>query len=245
MKILCHSRTPHFSLAGSIALAAVVLSPFSFAQEAPKENGKMPPVKIDPTPLPQVSGTLSTFAPVVEKVAPGVVTISTTKMVRRNTDNPYFNDPMFRRFFGVPDQNDEEPPTQRGGKRRRQAMGLGSGVVVSAEGHILTNNHVIEGADEILVTVGNEKREYTAKKIGTDPGTDLAVLKIDAHDLKPLTFADTDKLRVGDLAIAVGNPFGLKQSVTMGIVSALGTPGEYHRGRLRRLHSDRRVDQSR
>ncbi|HEV7869438.1 MAG TPA: DegQ family serine endoprotease [Chthoniobacteraceae bacterium] len=234
MKNLSHTLSTRSILAGQLALAtlfaplalsqapAPAAPPVAAAPATPAGDGKLPPVKVDATPLPQMAG-LTTFAPVVEKVAPSVVTISTSKMVRRNLDNPNLNDPMFRRFFGIPEQDENEAPGNRQpGARKRRAVGLGSGVIVSPDGHILTNNHVIEGADEILVTIGNEKHEYTAKKIGTDPGTDMAVLKIDAKNLKPITFADSDKLRVGDLAIAVGNPFGLVQSVTQGIVSALG-----------------------
>jgi serine protease Do len=216
-------RPLHSSIA--LLVFSAVLLPFACAED-------MPVVKVDPKPLPQVAGTITTFAPVVDKVAPNVVTISTSKMVSRSARgaNPLFNDPMFRRFFGIPDGEDdsskEEAPGSKTGKKKKQMMGLGSGVVVSPDGHILTNNHVIDGADEIIVTVGNEKREYTAKKIGTDPSTDIAVLKIEpSAKLTGITFADSDKIRVGDLAIAVGSPFGLTQSVTMGIVSAIGRGG--------------------
>jgi serine protease Do len=98
-------------------------------------------------------------------------------------------------------------------------------VIVSTDGHILTNNHVVEGADDITVTIGNNRKEFKAKKIGTDPGTDLAVLKIDGQNLPSITFGDSDKIRVGDLTIAVGNPFGLTQSVSMGVISAMGRGG--------------------
>lgn len=209
----------------AVLIAAAAFAPLATAQEVPA-------VKVDPKPLPQVAGTLTTFAPVVEKVAPNVVTIATSKMVRRNAQqqqNPMLNDPMFRRFFGIPDDadRDDNAPAQKGsGRKHKQMMGLGSGVIVSPEGHIMTNNHVIEGADEIIVKVGNEKHEYVAKKIGTDPSTDIAILKIDTETkFQGITFADSDKIRVGDLAIAVGNPFGLTQSVTMGIVSATGRGG--------------------
>jgi serine protease Do len=220
------STKPLFSSIAALLLGAS-LAPLARADETPA-------VKVDPKPIPQVAGTVTTFAPVVEKVAPSVVTIATSKMVKRN-QNPYFNDPLFRRFFGIPDGEGEEGQEgQRGGrnknnndngggKKHLERFGLGSGVIVSPEGHILTNNHVIEGADEIIVTIGNEKHEYKAKKIGADPGTDIAVLKIEPTvKLHEITFADSDKLRVGDICIAVGNPFGLTQSVTMGIVSALG-----------------------
>ncbi len=217
------SYSTYFLSTTSLALLlGAILVPLASAEDAPKEAK----VKIDPSPLPQIAG-LTTFAPVVEKVAPSVVTIATSKMVKQSK-NPYFNDPMFRRFFGVPEGEDgqdqkDEAPGAKGGKKRKQMMGLGSGVVVSPEGHILTNNHVIDGADEIIVTFGSGKHEYQAKKIASDPSTDIAVLKIEpTAPLKAITFADSDKIRVGDIAIAVGSPFGLTQSVTMGIVSAIG-----------------------
>jgi serine protease Do len=214
------STKPLFCSIAALVLS-VTITPFGFADEPAS-------VKVDPKPIPQVTGPIMTFAPVVDKVAPSVVTIATSKMVKANK-NPYFNDPMFRKFFGIPEEGEEpgeEAPKNRGGgsgKKHLERFGLGSGVVVSPEGHILTNNHVIEGADEIIVTLGNEKKEYKAKKIGADPSTDIAVLKIETDTkLHEITFADSDKVRVGDFAIAVGNPFGLTQSVTMGIVSALG-----------------------
>jgi serine protease Do len=207
------------------ALLAILAGPIT-AQEVEKSAA---PVKVDPTPVSRQAGVITSFAPVVEKIAPCVVQISTTKRMtgRQRQNNPFFNDEMLRRWFGLPDMEEgDEPvppaPRRRGGGRP-EPFGLGSGVIVSPEGHILTNNHVIEGADEIVVTLGNGKKEYKAKKIGTDPGTDLAVLKIDNGSAMPaITFADTDKLRVGDFTIAVGNPFGLTQTVSMGIVSAMG-----------------------
>ena len=213
------------SLSIAAVLLGTVLSPVAFSEEAPA-------IKVDPKPVPQVAGTITTFAPVVEKVAPNVVTIATSKMMKRSAQgqNPMLNDPLFRRFFGIPEDPDAQPDKDESpsakGKKRKQTTGLGSGVIVSPEGHIITNNHVIEGADEIIVKVGNEKHEYIAKKIGTDPSTDIAVLKIEPKTkLQGITFADSDKIRVGDLAIAVGNPFNLTQSVTMGIVSAIGRGG--------------------
>lgn len=202
-------------------------------KEAPKTAGPPPAIKYDDTALPQ--GTPS-FAPVVEKVASSVVTVSTSKSVRPGNNpyggNPLFNDPALRRFFGLPDSDDSDstPSTPRGRTPRRaperqQALGLGSGVIVSPQGHILTNNHVIEGADDITITLGSNRREYKAKKIGSDSGTDIAVLKIEADNLTPITFADSDKMRAGDIVIAVGNPFGLTQSVTMGIISSVGRGG--------------------
>lgn len=149
------------------------------------------------------------MAAIVEAVKPAVVNISTVKTVRLR--DPFFDDPFFRRFFGEP----------FGIPRERRQTGLGSGVIVDPSGYILTNNHVIRGADEIRVTLF-DRREFKGKVIGTDPKTDLAVVKIDAKDLPYLELGDSDKLRVGELVIAIGNPYGLNQTVTMGIVSATG-----------------------
>src|SRR5438477_1172751 len=134
---------------------------------------------------------------------------------------PFFDDPFFRRFFGSPfDDN--------GGRRQPRTFkerSLGSGVIVTKDGYILTNNHVEDGADEIKVARDKDKKQFTAKVIGRDPRTDIAVLKIDAKDLPFITFADSDKIEVGDVVLALGNPFGIGQTVTMGIVSATGRGG--------------------
>jgi len=154
-----------------------------------------------------------TLAPMLKEVTPAVVNISTKSHVRMQ-QNPLLNDPFFRRFFKVPDM-----PQQR----ERQA--LGSGVIVDAdEGYILTNNHVIENADEITVTL-KDKRHFEAKVIGTDPDADLAVIQIEAKHLTELAMVDSSTLEVGDFVVAIGNPFGLEQTVTSGIVSALGRSG--------------------
>jgi serine protease Do len=216
-------KLPSCHLLIAISIAAL-LSPAS-AEEVEKA---LPGVKIDPAPVGRQAGVITSFAPVVEKVATSVVQIATSKNVKRNSRNPMFNDPGFRRFFGIPEPEDEEQderPQRRGRDgQQKQAMGLGSGVIVSTDGHIMTNNHVIDGADDILVTFVGDKKEYKAKKVGGDSGTDLALLKIEGKggDMPAITFGDSDKLRVGDIAIAVGNPFGLTQTVTMGIVSSLG-----------------------
>ena len=223
MKLIHHLKPLSLSIA--VLLAAL---PALSAEELEK---KAPTVNVDPAPVAPKPGFVTTFAPIVEKVAPSVVTVSTSKMVTgaQRRQNPMLNDPMFRRFFGIPepDENEEAAPApkRRGGKAekpRKEMMGLGSGVIVSPEGHILTNNHVIEGADEIIVKLGKNSHEYKATKIGTDPDSDLAVLKIEGKDLPAITFADSEKVRVGDVVLAVGNPFGFTQSVTTGIVSALG-----------------------
>ena len=161
-------------------------------------------------------GPVTTFAPIVEKVAPSVVTVFTTQTVSRGQNAFPFSDDTLRQFFGG-----QSP--QRQGKQTLQ--GLGSGVVVSPDGYILTANHVVSGADEIMVGLGTDLRKYKAKKVGTDPGTDVALLKIEEKNLPAVTFADSDKARAGDIVLAIGNPFGLRQTVTMGIISAVGRGG--------------------
>ncbi len=160
-------------------------------------------------------GVLTSFAPVVEKVAPSVVTVFTTQTVSRTTAPFPFSDDELRQFFGG------QPRTHSG----QTLQGLGSGVIVSPDGYILTANHVVSGAEEIMIGLGTELRKYNAKKVGTDPGTDVALLKIDEKNLPGITFADSDKARAGDIVLAVGNPFGLRQTVTMGIISAVGRGG--------------------
>lgn len=160
-------------------------------------------------------GVITTFAPIVEKVAPSVVTVFTTQTVSRTSSAFPFSDDGLRQFFGG------QLPRQ--GKQTLQ--GLGSGVIVSPDGYILTANHVVSGAEEIMVGLGTELRKYKAKKVGTDSGTDVALLKIEEKNLPAITFADSDKARAGDIVLAVGNPFGLRQTVTMGIISAIGRGG--------------------
>jgi serine protease Do len=161
-------------------------------------------------------GVITTFAPIVEKVAPSVVTVFTTQTVSRGLVPFPFSDDTLRQFFGG------QLP-QRQGKQTLQ--GLGSGVIVSPDGYILTANHVVSGAEEIMVGLGTELRKYKAKKVGTDPGTDVALLKIDEKNLPAIMFANSEKARAGDVVLAVGNPFGLRQTVTMGIISAIGRGG--------------------
>lgn len=169
------------------------------------------------------------FSAVAKAVTPAVVTIETSARVRPQPfPFPFFNDP-FGDFFnwGFPDQDDERQPRRRDprqqtpGRGRLQPTGLGSGVIVSPEGYILTNNHVVEGAEKVEVTL-LDRRHFTAKVVGTDAPSDVAVLKIDARDLPALTLGDSNKVEVGDVALAVGNPLGVGQTVTMGIISAKG-----------------------
>ena len=153
------------------------------------------------------------FNDAVRKAAPAVVNIFTTKEVRVSR-NPMLNDPLFRRFFG----------DQAAGDETQRAASLGSGVIVSPAGYILTNHHVVEAADEIEVALPDGKK-LLAKVVGADPETDLAVLRVEGKGLPAITFGSSDALRVGDIVLAIGNPFGVGQTVTSGIVSALGRSG--------------------
>jgi serine protease DegQ len=181
-----------------LAVSAVVAGSITLAQAA------LPPV-LDGQALPSL-------APMLEKVTPAVVNIASKTHVA--VRNPYFDDPVFRRFFGMPDT-----------PRERVQQSLGSGVIVDANnGYVLTNNHVVEGADDISVTVA-DGRTVKAKVLGTDPDTDLAVLQIAAGNLSALPLADSSKLRMGDFVVAVGDPFGIGQSASTGIVSGLGRSG--------------------
>ncbi len=156
------------------------------------------------------------LAEVADAARPAVVNISTTSTVTvdNNPMGDMFSDPFFRHFFG--DQFGHQ-----GQKRKYKSSALGSGVIVSDNGYILTNNHVVKGAEEIKVIL-HDKREFKGRIIGTDPRTDLAVIKINAKDLPTLSLGESGKLKTGDVVLAVGNPFGLNQTITMGIVSAVG-----------------------
>jgi len=155
------------------------------------------------------------FTAVVKESMPAVVNISTTRVVKSQDASPFMNDPFFKQFFGDEFSRQFQVP-----KSRRESA-LGSGVIVDKRGYIITNNHVIAKADEIKVVL-NDKREFKAKLIGTDPKTDVAVIKISGDNLPVLPWGDSDNLQVGEYVLAIGNPFGLSQTVTMGIVSATG-----------------------
>src|SRR5712664_2834957 len=167
----------------------------------------------DPSEGPSKMG----FAPIVKEVLPSVVNISSSKVVRAPNECALGlpDDPMFRQFFGKQFGRGPEVP-----KWRRQ-QSLGSGVIVSPEGYILTNNHVVDGATDVKVTL-SDRRELKAKIVGTDPKTDVAVLKIEGSNFPAITLGDSSKVQVGDYALAIGDPFGVGQTVTMGIVSAKG-----------------------
>ena len=175
---------------------------------------------------PDESASRNTFAPVVKRVLPAVVNVSSAKMVKSPMGMmPGNMEPFFRQFFGD-DDGAPSGPNGRGERgqmapRQQREQGEGSGVIVSPEGYILTNNHVVDGATDVRVTL-SDKREFKARIVGTDPKTDLAVLKIDASNLPSAVIGDSDKVQVGDYALAIGNPFGLGSTVTMGIISATG-----------------------
>ena len=176
-------------------------------------------LKSDDTPINRDSALKVSYAGVVKQASPSVVYVFSTKTLKiRNDMAPYYNDPMFRRFFGVPDQGQLPPQEQK-------QQGLGSGVIITSDGYVLTNNHVVDGADEVRVAFGESKREFKAEVVGRDPKTDIAVLKIDATDLPAAKLTDSDQLEVGDTVFAIGNPFGIGLTVTHGIVSALGRGG--------------------
>ena len=159
----------------------------------------------------------SSYAPLVKEVLPSVVNISSSKVVhnRMSSEEGMPMDPFFRQFFGQEGNGRFNMP------RDSREKALGSGVIVSPEGYILTNNHVIDGATDVRVTL-SDKREFKARVVGADPKTDVAVLKVDAKNLAPITIGDSSKVQVGDVALAIGNPFGVGQTVTKGIISATG-----------------------
>ncbi|MEI9971883.1 MAG: trypsin-like peptidase domain-containing protein [Ignavibacteriota bacterium] len=166
----------------------------------------------DPNEGPSRTG----FAPIVKKVLPTVVNISSTKIVKTPTQfQGEMPDDIFQQFFGGNMRGMRQMP------REQRERGLGSGVIVSPEGYILTNNHVVDKASDVRVTL-SDKREFKARVVGTDPKVDIAVLKIDAENLPAIVVGDSSKIQIGDYALAVGNPFGVGKTVTMGIVSATG-----------------------
>ena len=195
-----------------LSLALVVVSFASCSGQARLVN----PKPADPAP-PATSnsgavGLQTSYADLVSRVSPAVVTIRSTERVRTAQQFPFMDDPMFREFFG--DRMPQQQTPQR-------VQGVGSGVIVNSDGYILTNHHVVDGALEIKVEL-TDSRTFTAKLVGSDPPSDLAVLKVDAKDLPTLSLGDSDRVRVGDPVLAIGNPMGIGQTVTSGIVSAKG-----------------------
>jgi serine protease Do len=195
-------------LAGGVAVVSTV-----HASEQSSAKSKPISLIVDDRPLPTDLKLNSSLAPIVNKVAPSVVKIEIKikqAPVAGNGLQGLPDDPFFRQFFGGRQRLNMPPQIEHG---------VGSGVIVTKDGYILTNNHVVDDAEEVKVTL-QDGRVFTAKVIGKDPKSDVAVVKIDANDLPAITFADSDKCEVGDLVLAIGNPFGIDQSVTRGIVSA-------------------------
>ncbi len=227
-------RIAIFTFIGIALLIAGICLGLGIAGESRFLPGLSPQWKVTATPVsdssthPVLTGGLSfeqqdaqtqstNLIEVAKLARPAVVNISTTGTAKtpESLRSPFFDDPFFRRFFGDEFERRFEPPPSP-----RQEGG-GSGVIVSEDGYIITNNHVIENSEAIQVLL-SDKRTFPAEVIGTDPKTDLALLKIDAKDLPVLSWGDSRQLQVGEIVMAVGNPFGLSQTVTMGIVSAVG-----------------------
>jgi serine protease Do len=211
------NRLPVLALTSALALAGTAWAYTKVSAEKIKPRPVAVNVPVDETSVPRDTVPRGSFASIVKKVAPGVVKIETTATIKNASmqQGPGFNDPFWRRFFG--DQfGPMMPPGQLGPQREH---GLGSGVIVTQDGYILTNNHVVNNASEVKVTLP-DGREFTAKVIGRDPKSDIAVIRIDAKELPVVPMADSDKIQVGDVVLAVGNPFGVGQTVTEGIVSA-------------------------
>jgi serine protease DegQ len=200
-----------FAQAVTISLAILFVGRIFFPQLLDKPNQEIVVKQVNAetkkTPL---AGSYSLAA---KKAMPAVVNIFTSKNVTSNPHQKYLDDPLFRQFFGDQLEDMENPP--------QPENSLGSGVIVSEQGLILTNNHVVATADEIEIAL-SDGRKMSAKVVGTDPDTDLALIKVEADNLPAITFSSSDNLNVGDVVLAIGNPFGVGQTVTQGIVSALG-----------------------
>lgn len=219
-KYLDHVSDSTHSARGSVAIfvkdfsmfrrLALVIALISFNGCGREEKVNVPPPAAPPTTT--TSAALRTsYAEVVARVSASVVTIRTESRAHAPRQFPFMDDPFFRRFFGAPSTPAPE----------RLIRGLGSGVIVTGDGYILTNHHVIDGAQQIEVDLQGP-RTVTAKLVGSDPPSDLAVLKIDEGGLSGLALADSDKVQVGDIVLAIGNPLGIGQTVTLGIISAKG-----------------------
>jgi serine protease DegQ len=196
-----------FSQTATVSLAVLFVVAALMPEWLPWRGNAV--VTLQETPSGTVIPKTTSYSGAVKKAMPSVVNIFTSKEVTAPR-NPLMDDPMFRRFFGG--QLEAQP---------QRASSLGSGVIVNSQGYILTNHHVVEAADEIEVALA-DGRKTAARIVGTDPDTDLAVVKIDLKNLPAITFGHADQVQVGDVALAIGNPFGVGQTVTMGIVSALG-----------------------
>jgi serine protease DegQ len=201
-----------FAQAATVALAALfVVTTLKPEWLATREASPAPVVVREAVPQREAAAKAASYSDAVAKAAPAVVYIFTSGTARGGR-HPFPDDPVFRRFFG---DSLDDPRGPR----------LGSGVIVSAKGYLLTNNHVVEGMEEIEVLLADGKTRLKARLVGTDPETDLAVLKVEGEKLPAITFGAADTVRVGDVVLAIGNPFGVGQTVTIGIVSGLGRRG--------------------
>jgi serine protease Do len=205
-------RTVLIGAVGFVGLLAVVILAFRTWQNRDSATGSLQGTGVTMT---RSVVPVESYADVVSRVAPAVVTIRSERRVRAPRQHPFLDDPFFHDFFG------ERFGGGMGQPREFVKRGLGSGVIVTTEGYILTNHHVIDGAEEIKVEMA-DKEVFDARVIGTDPPSDLAVLKVDAKDLPMLSLGNSDSVRVGDVALAIGNPLGVGQTVTAGIISAKG-----------------------
>jgi serine protease DegQ len=201
-----------FAQAATIAVGALFVVTTLKPDWLATREASAPVVVSQAPPAGRAAAPAGSYSDAVAKAAPAVVNIFTARTVR-GARHPFGDDPAFRRFFG--DMLDEP----------RRAASLGSGVIVSTKGYLLTNNHVVEGMDEIEVLLADGRTRLKAKVVGADPDTDLAVLKVDRDDLPAITLGNVETMRIGDVVLAIGNPFGVGQTVTMGIVSALGRRG--------------------
>ena len=205
-------------LIASVALVTVLLAGCNRGrQEEYRLGGGSQPASSSNNPpfsggAPSGNIAAVSYADVVNRAAPAVVTIHSQMRVRQPQQYPFMNDPFFRHFFG--ERNQQQQDTQ-------PRQGLGSGVIIDANGYIITNHHVIDGAEQIRVDL-TDNRTFEARVVGSDPPSDLAVLKVEASNLPVLTLGNSDQTRVGDVVLAIGNPLGVGQTVTMGIISAKG-----------------------
>ena len=219
-----HNRLAALALGGAVVIAGTAAA-IHEKQQSPSHRD-MRPVKlqVDERPVTRDSLGHTSYAPIVKKVSPGVVKVFTTAHVQQmGYSGSSDMDDMLRRFFGDQFPGQGQRPGRRS-QRMPMQQGIGSGVIVTKDGYILTNNHVVDNADEVKVGL-QDGREFTAKVIGRDPKSDVAVIKIDAKDLPAVPLADSEKVEVGDVVLAIGNPFGIGQTVTTGIVSATGRSG--------------------
>ncbi len=209
-------RNARWALLGAVLLATAASAVFTYNATA-KDGRRAAELKLrtDPQPLKRDAQLRTSFAPVVKETSHSVVNIFTSTKPRRVEGMPFGGNPLLREFFG---------DGFRGGPGMimPRQNGLGSGVIVTEDGYILTNNHVVEGADEIKVALNPDGREYDAKVVGRDPKSDIAVLKVEATGLTAIRVGNSDEVEVGDVTLAIGNPFGVGQTVTMGIVGGLG-----------------------